>query len=132
MTVNYVAVSFGVHRTTIWRLAQRFRITGTVKNRTISVDQNFSLLEKNVTSRSQQVVTASYQQQGLSTEYGEQLESVYPGKQSVITLKLVVSNQEDHIKIWMSTTKDSDTHGKISTCAETAGKYLFRMNIDSH
>ena len=36
MTVNYVAVSFGVHRTTIWRLAQRFRITGTVKNRTIS------------------------------------------------------------------------------------------------
>ena len=28
MTVNDVAVSFGVHRTTIWRLAQRFRITG--------------------------------------------------------------------------------------------------------
>ena len=100
MTVDGAAVSFGVHRTTIWRLAQRFRITGTVKNRTISVDQNFSLLEKNVTSRSQQVVTASYQQQGLSTEYGEQLESVYPGKQSVITLKLVVSNQEDHIKVW--------------------------------
>jgi hypothetical protein len=33
MTVNDVAVSFGVHRTTIWRLAQRFRTTGTVKDR---------------------------------------------------------------------------------------------------
>ena len=32
MTVNDVAVSFGVHRTTIWRLAQRFRTTGTVKD----------------------------------------------------------------------------------------------------
>ena len=27
MTVNDVAVSFGVHRTTMWGLAQRFRIT---------------------------------------------------------------------------------------------------------
>jgi len=36
----------------------------------------------NVTSGSQQVVTASYQQQVLSTEYGEQLESVYPRKHS--------------------------------------------------
>jgi transposase len=26
-------VSFGVHRTTIWRLAQRFRTTGVVKDR---------------------------------------------------------------------------------------------------
>ena len=33
MTVNDVAVSFGVHRTTIWRLTQRFRTTGTVKDR---------------------------------------------------------------------------------------------------
>ena len=33
MTVNDVAVSFGVHRTTIWRLAQHFRTTGTVKDR---------------------------------------------------------------------------------------------------
>ena len=35
------------------------------------VVQNLSLLEKNVTSGSQQVVTDSYQQQGLSTEYRE-------------------------------------------------------------
>jgi hypothetical protein len=41
------------------------------------IDQNVSLLEKNVT-----------------------LESVYPRKQSAIDLKLVVSNQEDHIKVW--------------------------------
>ena len=32
MTVNDVAVSFGVHRTTIWRLAQHFRTTGTAKD----------------------------------------------------------------------------------------------------
>jgi hypothetical protein len=68
--VNDVAVSFGVHRTTIWRLAQHFSTTGTVKDRPRSVDQNVSLLEKNVTSGSQQVGTTSYQQQGLSTEYG--------------------------------------------------------------
>ena len=36
MTVNDVAVSFGVQRTTIWRLAQRFRTTGAVKDRPIS------------------------------------------------------------------------------------------------
>jgi hypothetical protein len=58
----------------------------------VPVNQNVSLLEKNVTSGSQQVVTTSYQQQGLSTEYGEQLESAYPRKQSAINLKLVVSN----------------------------------------
>jgi hypothetical protein len=33
MTVNDVDVSFGVHRTTVWRLAQRYRTTGTVKDR---------------------------------------------------------------------------------------------------
>ena len=33
MTVNDVAVSFGVHRTTIWRLGQHFRTTGTAKDR---------------------------------------------------------------------------------------------------
>ena len=33
MTVNDVVVSFGVHCTTIWRLAQRFRTTGAVKDR---------------------------------------------------------------------------------------------------
>jgi len=33
MTINDDAVSFGVHRTTIWRLAQRFRTTGAVKDR---------------------------------------------------------------------------------------------------
>ena len=33
MTVNDVAVSFGIHRTIIWRLAQRCRTTGTVKDR---------------------------------------------------------------------------------------------------
>jgi transposase len=33
MTVDGAAVSFGVHRTTIWRLAQRVRSTGAVKNR---------------------------------------------------------------------------------------------------
>jgi len=33
IAVNDVAVSFGVHRTTIWRLAQRFRNTGTAKDR---------------------------------------------------------------------------------------------------
>ena len=36
MTVNDVALSFGVHRTTIWTLAQRFRITGPVTDRPIS------------------------------------------------------------------------------------------------
>ena len=33
MTVNDVAVSFGVHRTTIWRLGQHVRTTGTAKDR---------------------------------------------------------------------------------------------------
>ena len=33
MTVNYIDVAIGVHRTTIWRLAQRFRITDTAKDR---------------------------------------------------------------------------------------------------
>ena len=33
MTVNDVAVAFGVHRTTIWRLAQRFRNIGAAKDR---------------------------------------------------------------------------------------------------
>jgi hypothetical protein len=64
------------------------------------VVQNLSLLEKNVTSESKQVVTTSYRQQGLSTEYREQLDSVYPRKQSVINLKLVVYNQEDLITVW--------------------------------
>ena len=100
MTVNDVAVSFGVHLTTIWRLAQCFRTIGTAKDKQISVDQNVSLLETNVTSGSQQVVSASYQQQVLSTEYGGQLESAYPRKQSAINLRLVVSDQEDHIKVW--------------------------------
>ena len=64
------------------------------------VDQNVSLQEKNVTLGSQQVVTASYQQQVLSTEYGEELKSVYLRKQSAIHLKPVVSNQKDDIKVW--------------------------------
>jgi hypothetical protein len=34
---------------------------------------------------SHQVVTASNQQQGLPSEYGEQLESIYPRQQSTIT-----------------------------------------------
>jgi len=84
----------------IWRLAQRFRTSGAVKDRPRSDRQNVSLLEKNVTSGSQQIVTASYQQHGLSIEYGEQLESVYPRKQSAINFKLVFSIQEDHIKVW--------------------------------
>jgi transposase len=33
MTVNDVAVLFGVHRTIIFRIAQRFRTTGTAKDR---------------------------------------------------------------------------------------------------
>ena len=33
MTANDVVVSFGVHRTTIWRLAQRFRTTDAVQDR---------------------------------------------------------------------------------------------------
>ena len=33
MTVNDVAVIFGVHRTIIFRIAQRFRTTGTAKDR---------------------------------------------------------------------------------------------------
>jgi transposase len=36
MTVNDVAVLFGVHRTTIWRLAQRFRTNGAVYDRPTS------------------------------------------------------------------------------------------------
>jgi hypothetical protein len=43
MTVNDVAVSFGVHPTNIWSLAQRFRTTDAVR---IGQDP----LEKNVTS----------------------------------------------------------------------------------
>jgi transposase len=31
MTVKDVALLFGIHRTTIWRLAQRFWTTGAVK-----------------------------------------------------------------------------------------------------
>jgi hypothetical protein len=60
---------------------------------------NVPLIEKNATSGSQQVVT-SFQQQVLSTEYGEQLESVYPCKQFAIHSILVVSNQEDDIEVW--------------------------------
>jgi len=37
MTVTDVAVSFGVHRTTKWSLAQRFRTTDVVKDRPRSV-----------------------------------------------------------------------------------------------
>ena len=98
------------------------------------VGQDFSLLERNVASGSQQVVTASYQHQELSTEYVEQLESIYPCKQSAINLMFVVSYQEDHIKVWseLSTTKDSNMHGQINTCSETGGHYFFRMNLDSH
>jgi hypothetical protein len=98
MTVNDVAVSFGVHH-----MGVSTRLQGPLSQIRICqhpVDQNVLLLEKNVTSGSHQVVTAFYQQQGLSTEYGEQLESAYPHKQSTINLKLVVSNQEDHIKVW--------------------------------
>ena len=64
------------------------------------VGRNVSFLEKNVTAGSQQVVTASYQQQAFSTEYREQLESVYPHKQSARNLKRVVSNQEDQMEVW--------------------------------
>jgi hypothetical protein len=35
----------------------------------------------------------------LSTEYGKQLKTAYPRKQITINLKLVVSNQLDHIKV---------------------------------
>jgi hypothetical protein len=48
MNVNDVAVSFGVHRTTIWRLAL-FRTTVQLRIGQDPVDQNVSLLEKNVT-----------------------------------------------------------------------------------
>ena len=33
MSVNAVAISFGVHRSTIWRLSERPRATGSVLNR---------------------------------------------------------------------------------------------------
>jgi transposase len=36
MTVNDVAVSFGVYHATVWKLTQRFRTTGAVKDRPIS------------------------------------------------------------------------------------------------
>ena len=87
MMVNDVAVAFDVHRTTIWMLAHVSRPLTQLRIGQDPVGQNVPLLEKNVTSGSQQVVTA-YHQQVLSTEYGEELESVYPCKQSAIHLKL--------------------------------------------
>ena len=47
MTINDVAVSFGVYHTTIWRLAQSFRTTGAVKYRSRSGRTNiFTLREE--------------------------------------------------------------------------------------
>jgi hypothetical protein len=93
MTVIDVAVSFGVH---VQPYGGQHNVSGPLVQLRIGqdpVDQNVSLLEKNATSGSHQVVTTSYEQQGLSTEYGEQLEFAYPRNQFAINLKLVVLNQ---------------------------------------
>ena len=90
MTVNDVAVAFGVHRTAICRLAQRFRTTGTVK------DRPRSGRPKRLTPREERYIKITAGRDRflpatrIATEYGEQLESVYPRKQSPINLKLVV------------------------------------------
>jgi hypothetical protein len=121
----------GVHHTTIWRLAQRFRTTGTVKDRPRSGGPKVSLLKKNVTSGSQQVVTASYQKQGLSIKYEEQLESVYPRK---INLKLVISNQENRLKVWVNCPpqKTATRMSKSTHASKPEDSTFFRMDLDSH
>jgi hypothetical protein len=85
MTVNNVAVSFDVHRTTIWRLAQPFPTNGTVKHRPKSGRP------KRLTPREERYIRITAGRgrflQELSTEYGEQLVSVYPRKQSTKNIK---------------------------------------------
>ena len=74
MTVNYIAVAFGVHRTTIWRLAQRFRTTGTAKNRPRSGRPT------RLTPREERYIRVRISAQAVRNN-----------------LKLVVSNQKYHI-----------------------------------
>ena len=69
MTVNNVAVSFDVHRTTIWRLTQPFPTNGTVKHRPTS-------------GRPKRLTPGEERYIRITAGRGEQLVSVYPRKQS--------------------------------------------------
>lgn len=131
MTVDDVAVSFDVHRTTILRLAQRFSTTDRVK------DMSRSGRPKRLTSREERYIriTAVRDRHLPATRIVDRVRGstgVYPRKQSAKILKVFVLNQEDHIKVWRYCPPHSDTHGKISTCAEIRVQYFFRMNLDSH
>jgi len=100
MAVNDVAVSFGVHRTTIWRLAQRFRTTGTVK------DRPRSGRPKRLTSREERYIriTAGRDRFLPTTRIVDKVRRASGVRISAQTvrnkLKACLSNQEDHIKVW--------------------------------
>ena len=100
MAVNDVAVSFGVHRTTIWRLAQRFRATGTVK------DRPRSGRPKHLTPREERYIriTAGRDRFLPATRIVDRVWRATGVRISAETvrnkLKACLSNQEDHIKVW--------------------------------
>lgn len=91
MTVNDVAVSFGVHRTKIWRLPQRSRTTGAVKDRPRSGWQ------KRLTPREKRKIRSTAGRDHFLpatrifrqiTKYGGHLKTVLcPRKQSAINVK---------------------------------------------
>ena len=99
MTVNHVAVSFGVHRATIWRLGQHFRTTGTAKDR-----PRYGR-PKRLTPREERYIriTANRDRFLLATRIVDRVrratEDRISTKQITINFKLVVSNQLDHIKL---------------------------------
>jgi transposase len=93
MTVKYIAVAFGVHSTTIWRLTQRLRTTGTAK------DRPRSGRPKRLTPREERYIKirAGRDHFLLATRIVDRVRratGVHISAQAVaIKLKLVVSNQ---------------------------------------
>ena len=134
MTVNDVAVSFGIHRTTIWRLAQRCRTTGTVK------DRPRSGRPKCLTSREERYIriTAGRDRFLPATRIVDRVRRVTGVRISAQTVRNKLKacrfkSRRPHKGMELTVHHKRQRHAwKISNCAETGGQYFFRMNLDSH
>jgi hypothetical protein len=91
MTINDVAVSFGVYHTTIWRLAQSFRTTGAVKYRSRSGRTNiFTLREERYIRITARTMLSQAPLVSPSTFYRPTMLTHYPGR--VVLLIWLQSN----------------------------------------
>ena len=134
MTVSDVAVSFGVHRTTIWRSAQRVRTTGTVK------DRPKSERPKHLTSREERYIriTAGRDRFLPATRIVDRVRRVTGVRISAQTVRNKLKacrfkSRRPHKGMELTVHHKRQWHAwKISNCAETGEQCFFWMNLDSH